>query len=81
MFRTGGFIFRKKAVCTRCVYVHQYKQTYRYKIVWVMLNTLYLPCTYNPLPEDEPPVSKHVEDISEKLKCYFLSRPTNSQHV
>jgi hypothetical protein len=29
-----------------------------------MENMLYHICRYNRLPEDEPPVSKHVEDIN-----------------
>jgi hypothetical protein len=34
---------------------------------------LHLNCIYNPLPEDEPSVSKHVEDIKElKLKILIL---------
>ena len=35
----------------------------RVNLIHVKHNTLYHNCIYNRLPEDEPSVSKHVEDI------------------
>jgi hypothetical protein len=34
-------------------------------LILMHVNKLYHSCTYNRLPEDEPSVSKHAEDIVE----------------
>ena len=66
MFRTLGFIFRKtvlRTVMVLCVCMHQYKQSSRWNSVfeYTLLST-------GRLPEDEPSVSKYIEDI--KIKNY-----------
>lgn len=57
LFRTREFIFRKKVLYT--------------VLVWYVLHaSVIVPnhtCVYNRFPEDEPSVSKHVEDVKIKI--------------
>jgi hypothetical protein len=56
MFRTPGFIFRKKVVYT--VMVRYVSHDWVYAVWWA------LDCLYSSMAEDKPSGAKHIEDIN-----------------